>query len=106
MLTYPQVVKTEESLPRWISSGDAQRDESPTTSSMKVPGSVHASSLLLFQQLIVSQQDEILPFNNTFVHSGQLFLWVLKGGFKSEDKGNFYVSNINIPNHLYPEQKI
>ena len=28
-----------------------------------------------------------------------------KGGFKSEDTGKFYVSNIAIPNH-YPEQKI
>ena len=28
-----------------------------------------------------------------------------KGGFKSEDRETFYVTNINIPNH-YPEQKI
>ena len=89
MLTYPQVVKTEESLPRWISSGDAQRDESPTTSSMKVPGSVQASSLLLFQQLIVSQQDEILPFNNTFVHSGQIFYGFLKVALSKKIKGIF-----------------
>ena len=39
----------------------------------------------------------------------QGFLWInlalSKGGFKSEDTGKIYVSNINIPNH-YPEQKI
>ena len=28
-----------------------------------------------------------------------------KGDFKSEDMENFYVSNIDIPNH-YPEQKL
>ena len=27
-----------------------------------------------------------------------------KGGFKSEDTGEFFLSKINIPNH-YPEQK-
>jgi hypothetical protein len=30
---------------------------------------------------------------------------IIKGCFKSEETGGFYLSKINIPNH-YPEQKI